>query len=74
MMSRQLVSLAAATLFTAGARAAQCTSDLLIDNWSNYATAVNSMNDATSGKGIPIMGRKPTGSGLLTSEDQTMEA
>lgn len=49
MVSRQMISLAAAALFAAGASAA-CNGDLQIDNWANYASAVNSMNEATSGE------------------------
>ena len=55
MLSRRLGGFLAAALYAVGAQAealaAQaCRSDLVVDNFSKFYDAVNSLGDATSGK------------------------
>jgi len=66
MLSRRLGGFLAAALCAVGARAevqaAQaCRSDLVVDNFSKFYDAVNSLGDATSGKGWPscVRDREP---------------
>ncbi len=51
MFAKGLGLLAAAAIFCAGANAALCTADLQIDNFGNFNSALNSLNEATSGMG-----------------------
>ena len=56
MLSRSIGGFLAAALYAVGAQAevqaAQaCRSDLVVDNFSKFNDAVNSLGDATSGKG-----------------------
>ena len=58
MLSRSIGGFLAAALYAVGAQAevqaAQaCRSDLVVDNFSKFNDAVNSLGDATSGKRSP---------------------